>query len=41
MARFAEELGNHNGHSRAITQVAIDMSPAYQKWSCLDLVDKC
>lgn len=29
--RFAEELGNHNGHPRAITQIAIDMSPAYQK----------
>jgi len=30
-ARFAEELGQHNGHPRAITQIAIDMSPAYQK----------
>jgi transposase len=29
--RFAAELGNHNGHSRAITMVAIDMSPAYAK----------
>ena len=29
--RFAVELGNHNGHPRAITQIAIDMSPAYQK----------
>jgi len=29
--RFAAELGNHNGHPRAITMVAIDMSPAYQK----------
>ena len=29
--RFAEELGKHNGHPRAITRVAIDMSPAYQK----------
>ena len=29
--RFADELGNHNGHPRAITMVAIDMSPAYQK----------
>lgn len=29
--RFAEELGNHNGHPRAITQIAIDMSPAYVK----------
>ena len=29
--RFATELGNHNGHPRAITMVAIDMSPAYQK----------
>jgi transposase len=27
--RFAEELGNHNGHPRAVTMVAIDMSPAY------------
>ena len=29
--RFAEELGKHNGHPKAITQVAIDMSPAYVK----------
>jgi transposase len=29
--RFAEELGNHNGHPRAVTMVAIDMSPAYAK----------
>jgi len=29
--RFAEELGRHNGHPKAITQVAIDMSPAYIK----------
>jgi transposase len=29
--RFAEELGKHNGHPRAITQIAIDMSPAYKK----------
>lgn len=29
--RFAEELGAHNGHPKAITQVAIDMSPAYRK----------
>jgi transposase len=29
--RFAEELGNHNGHPKAITMVAIDMSPAYVK----------
>ena len=29
--RFAAELGKHNGHPKAITQVAIDMSPAYQK----------
>src|ERR1035437_7827635 len=27
--RFAEELGNHNGPPRAVTMVAIDMSPAY------------
>jgi transposase len=26
---FAEELAAHNGHPKAITQVAIDMSPAY------------
>src|SRR5216117_1470956 len=26
--RFAEQLGRHNGHPKAITQVAIDMSPA-------------
>ena len=30
-ARFATELGNHNGHPRALTQIAIDMSPAYKK----------
>jgi transposase len=29
--RFAEEVGRHNGHPKAITQVAIDMSPAYVK----------
>jgi transposase len=29
--RFAEQLGRHNGHPKAITQVAIDMSPAYLK----------
>ncbi len=28
---FAAELGNHNGHSKAITMVAIDRIPAYQK----------
>lgn len=28
---FAEELVAHNGHPKAVTQVAIDMSPAYQK----------
>ena len=29
--RFAQELQAHNGHPKAITQVAIDMSPAYVK----------
>ncbi len=29
--RFAEEMGRHNAHPKAITQVAIDMSPAYIK----------
>jgi transposase len=29
--QFAAELGNHNGHPKAITMVAIDMSPAYAK----------
>lgn len=29
--RFADELGRHDGHPKAITQVAIDMSPAYLK----------
>ena len=29
--RFAEQLHQHNGHPKAITQIAIDMSPAYQK----------
>ena len=28
---FAQELQAHNGHPKAITQVAIDMSPAYVK----------
>jgi len=28
---FAGELVKHNGHPKAITQVAIDMSPAYRK----------
>jgi transposase len=28
---FAEELVAHNGHPKAVTQVAIDMSAAYQK----------
>jgi transposase len=28
---FVEALGAHNGHPKAITQAAIDMSPAYQK----------
>ena len=28
---FVKELGKHNGHPKAITQVAIDMSPAYIK----------
>jgi len=30
-ARFSEQLGQHNGHPKAITQIALDMSPAYQK----------
>ncbi len=29
--RFAEQLLKHNGHPKAIRQVAIDMSPAYVK----------
>jgi transposase len=29
--RFAEQLSKHNGHPNAITQIAIDMSPAYKK----------
>jgi len=29
--RFAAELANHNGHSKAITRAVIDMSPAYIK----------
>jgi transposase len=28
---FVEALSEHNGHPKAITQVAIDMSPAYKK----------
>lgn len=30
-AAFVQALSAHNGHPKAITQVAIDMSPAYQK----------
>lgn len=30
-AAFVKALGEHNGHAKAITQAAIDMSPAYQK----------
>jgi transposase len=29
--RFAEEILQHNGHPKAISAVAMDMSPAYQK----------
>jgi len=29
--RFADQLLKHNGHPKAITQVAIDMSPAYAR----------
>jgi len=29
--RFSEQLRQHHGHPKAITQIAIDMSPAYQK----------
>jgi transposase len=29
--QFVKELPNHNGHPKAITRVAIDMSPAYIK----------
>jgi transposase len=29
--RFADQLFKHNGHPKAITQIAIDMSPAYIK----------
>lgn len=29
--RFSEQLAQHNGHPKAITQIAIDMSPAYRK----------
>jgi transposase len=29
--KFAQALGGHNGHPRAITRVSIDMSPAYVK----------
>lgn len=29
--RFAQQLLAHNGHPKAITQVAVDMSPAYVK----------
>lgn len=29
--RFSEQLSRHNGHPKAITQIAIDMSPAYMK----------
>ena len=29
--RFSEQLLQHNGHPKAVTQIAIDMSPAYEK----------
>jgi transposase len=29
--KFAQVLGEHNGHHRAITRVSIDMNPAYMK----------
>lgn len=29
--RFSEQLSKHNGHPKAVTQIAIDMSPAYMK----------
>jgi len=29
--KFAQSLGEHNGHPRAITHVSIDMIPAYMK----------
>jgi len=29
--RFSEQLSQHNGHPKAVTQIAIDMSPAYMK----------
>jgi Transposase len=31
--RFAQEMQAHNGHPKAVTQVAIDMSPAFMKRS--------
>jgi transposase len=31
MNRFSDQLCQHNGHPKAITQIAIGMSPAYQK----------
>ena len=35
--RFAEEILKHNGHPKAITAVAMDMSKAYQKGSRQEL----
>ena len=32
--RFADQLFKHNGHPKAITQIAIDMSPAYISKAC-------
>lgn len=29
--KFAQEMALHNGHPKAVTQVAIDMSPAYRR----------
>jgi transposase len=29
--KFAQEMALHNGHPKAVTQVAIDMSPAYMR----------
>jgi transposase len=37
--RFAEEILKHNGHPKAITAVAIDMSQAYQKGARTELAN--
>ena len=38
---FANALLEHNGHPKAVTQVAIDMSPAYRKGVAANFANAC